>query len=163
MGSCLFLRLWIWCISVFFNDKKKNLLKYTVEGRIKRNIKIKRERKQSQEREERKESKTKTQNFFCHWWCLRHARLVCWSWLLGVSLHVCSMNSGIPADESRFKEIELRGKSESFSYFFFFFCISVDVWKWKWWQSYSGSRGVLGSYSPLCCFWVYLILWFWLY
>jgi len=123
MGSCLFLRLWIWCISVFFNDKKKNLLKYTVEGRIKRNIKIKRERKQSQEREERKESKTKTQNFFCHWWCLRHARLVCWSWLLGVSLHVCSMNSGIPADESRFKEIELRGKSESFSSSFFFFFV----------------------------------------
>jgi hypothetical protein len=31
------------------------------------------------------------------------------------------MNSGIPADESRFKEIELRGKSESFSSSFFFF------------------------------------------
>ena len=33
------------------------------------------------------------------------------------------MNSGIPADESRFKEIELRGKSESFSSSFFFFFV----------------------------------------
>lgn len=35
------------------------------------------------------------------------------------------MNSGIPADESRFKERELRGKSESFSSSFFFFVFQL--------------------------------------